>query len=306
VRIHYNNLHTITSRVSKLLGDCKFGNIERELKKALEGKDTEALESEITDLKGRILVNHDEIEELRNKVRSYDLLQNAIGAPGDVVNKARLFDENIRTDGRVSTSKITKVLVTFTRKMDEALAGMRELFSRGGSYPQPIMSPPTATPHKEKPLAEVKTPQQQRIEKDEVTESLEEVPPVEFKLDPPTGSPFSTPDVRRTRSASVEPSSSRGKGKGVIESDTLMRDTCSEERKAAEEETEKEKEEDYPEEIGDSSEEEGLKPPYPELRPRLRSSGRLSPKIYLSPHAPKRQKKSPTPGEGSSKKTKGK
>ena len=85
-----------------------------------------------------------------------------------------------------------------------------------------------------------------------------------------------------------------------------MRDTCSEERKAAEEETEKEKEEDYPEEIGDSSEEEGLKPRYPELRPGLRSSGRLSPKIYLSPHAPKRQKKSPTPGEGSSKKAKGK
>ena len=26
----------------------------------------------------------------------------------------------------------------------------------------------------------------------------------------------------------MEPSSSRGKGKGVIESDTLMRDTCSE------------------------------------------------------------------------------
>ena len=166
VRIHYNNLHTITSRVSKLLGDCKFGNIERELKKALEGKDAKALELEITDLKGRILVNHDEIEELRNKVKSYDLLQNAIGAPGDVVNKARLFDENIRTDGRVSTSKITKVLVTFTRKMDEALAGMRELFSRGGSYPQPTMPPPTATPHKEKPLSEVKTPQQQRIEKD--------------------------------------------------------------------------------------------------------------------------------------------
>ena len=45
----YLNLHTITSSVSKLLGDCKFVNIEKEVKK-LQAADTKALESEVADL----------------------------------------------------------------------------------------------------------------------------------------------------------------------------------------------------------------------------------------------------------------
>ena len=33
LRLQYQNLDTITTRASKLLGDCKVGNIEKELKK---------------------------------------------------------------------------------------------------------------------------------------------------------------------------------------------------------------------------------------------------------------------------------
>ena len=49
VRYQFRNLNTVTSRASKLLGDCKVGNIEKEIKK-LQAVDTKSLESKITDL----------------------------------------------------------------------------------------------------------------------------------------------------------------------------------------------------------------------------------------------------------------
>ena len=47
-------------------------------------------------------------------MKCFDLLQQAIGAPGDVFNKARLFNEDVKLDGEVSVNKVIKVLVTFT------------------------------------------------------------------------------------------------------------------------------------------------------------------------------------------------
>lgn len=146
---HYLNLHTITSRVSKLLDDCKFGNIERELKK-LQSTDTKALESEVADLKLKILLKNDEVEELSKRLKCFELLQQAIGTPGNVVNKARLFDENIRVEGEISAKKVIKVLVIFTRNMETTLAGMRKLVtgSTTGEPSRPSIPPPTETPHR--------------------------------------------------------------------------------------------------------------------------------------------------------------
>ena len=48
-RYQYHNLDTITNRVSKLLGDCKVGNIEKEIKK-LQAVDTKSIENKISDL----------------------------------------------------------------------------------------------------------------------------------------------------------------------------------------------------------------------------------------------------------------
>ena len=46
----YANLNTITNKASKLLGDCKVGNIIKELKKFKE-VDTMSLENRVADLK---------------------------------------------------------------------------------------------------------------------------------------------------------------------------------------------------------------------------------------------------------------
>ena len=74
-------------------------------------------------------MRNDELEDLRKQLRSFDILKKAIGEPGNVVNKARLFDEDVRLDGEVSTAKVIKVLVTFTQKVETALVEIRKVFS---------------------------------------------------------------------------------------------------------------------------------------------------------------------------------
>ena len=155
----YLNLDTITTRASKLLGDCKVGNIEKELTK-LKAVDTKALEDKISNLTVTLALRNDEIEDLRKQVKYFELLKQAIGAPGDVVNKARLFDEDVKSEGELSAAKIIKVLVSFIREVETALVEIRKVVSGTAvrESSRPPRPPPTDTPHKEKPLSKVKIP----------------------------------------------------------------------------------------------------------------------------------------------------
>ena len=128
LHFQYANLDTITTRASKLLGDCKVENIVKELKK-LKEVDTTSLEDRVADLKVELASWNDEVEDLKKQVRCLERIKEAVGAPGDVFNKARLFDEDIKTEGEVSVAKIVKVLVIFTRKMETALVDICKIVS---------------------------------------------------------------------------------------------------------------------------------------------------------------------------------
>ena len=67
-----------------------------------------------------------------------------IGTPGDVLNKARLFDDDVKTGGEISVAKIVKILVSFSMKMDTMLGEMRKLlfgFPTAGSSQAPPPNP---------------------------------------------------------------------------------------------------------------------------------------------------------------------
>jgi hypothetical protein len=120
----YNKLEAITKGASKLLGDCKAENISKELKK-LKEKGTAALEArnasltkEVADLKTELALKGDEIRELKVRTDGLELIREVLGTLVEVVNKAHLFDEVVKVGGQVSATKIMKVLVTFTWKMD--------------------------------------------------------------------------------------------------------------------------------------------------------------------------------------------
>ena len=201
------------TRASKLLSDCKVGNIVKELKK-LQKKDTKSLEKEVVDLKVELTLRKDEINELKVKIRCLELIKEVVGAPGDVLNKACFFNKDIKTEGDVSAAKIVKVLVTFTRKMETALVDIQKIVSGSstGESSRPSMLPPTETPRKEKPLEEIKTLLPQRPGKETIAEGSGEVPPTKFiaaKLPDPTV----IPTAKEKKSESSEPSPQKQKKK---------------------------------------------------------------------------------------------
>ena len=202
------------TRASKLLGDCKVENVEKELKK-LKTMDTKSLENKVADLTMELVVRNDEIEDLKKQVKSLERIKEAIGVPGDVFNKARLFEKDIKTEGEVSAAKIIKVLVTFTHKMETALVDIQKIVSGAstGEPSRPPMPPPTETPKKEKPLSEVKTPLPQRLEKEAIAETSGEVPSAEFMMAKLVVVSVVTPAPKGRKSMSTEPSPWKGKKK---------------------------------------------------------------------------------------------
>ena len=151
-------------------------------------------------------------------MQSFELLKQAIGAPRDIINKAWLFDKDVKTEGEISTAKIIKVLVSFTRKVETALVEICKIVSGtlAGESSHPPRPPLAETPLKEKPLSEVKTPLPQRPEKEVIAESSGATPFKEFmvaKSAEALAVPVATPIPKGKKSVSAEPFPRKGKKK---------------------------------------------------------------------------------------------
>ena len=267
----------------------------KELKK-LQGKDTKSLEKEVANLKVELALWKDEIKELKVKTRCLERIKEVVGTLGDVLNKAHLFNKDIKTEGEVFAAKIVKVLVTFTRKMEAALVDIWKIVSglSAGESSRPSMPPLIETLRKEKPLEEIKTPRPQRLGKETIAEGSGEVPPIGFTaaklLDPAV-----IPALKKKKSESSEPSPWKQKKKEHTpeyeELDESMEGTGSSEG-------------------GMESEDEKVLATPPAEKKRsmnTRSSGKKEPlPVYKTPLASKRQAKISPNEESSQKKPKGK
>ena len=134
-----------------------------------------------------------------------------VGVPGDMLNKARFFDNDIKTKGQPSAAKIIPILVNFSMKMEATLVEIQKLISgspTGSSQAPP--PPPKETPWKEKSPGEVKTLLLQKQVKDLVVGMAKiEVPPT---VELPTTSPaeVKTKKARRdSETPTSEPSSQK-------------------------------------------------------------------------------------------------
>ena len=189
----------------------------------------------MADLKVELALRKDEINKLKVRAGCLERIKEVVGTLRDVFNKARLFDEDIKTEREVSVVKIVKVLVTFTRKMETALVDIRKIVSGSSAREssQPPITPPTETPRKEKPLEEIKTPLLQRSSKETIAEGSREVPPAEF-TSAKLPDPAITLTSKEKKSESSEPSSQKQKKKEQTpeyeELDELMEGMGSSER----------------------------------------------------------------------------
>ena len=184
-------METVIKRASKLLGDCKAGNILKELKKFKQEDKLEIeaynkkLGLQVNDLLMALKVKDKEIWQLRARVESLEKIWEVVGTLGDVLNKGRLFDNNVKTRGEVSVAKIIRVLVSFMMKIETTLGEMQKLLSgslaAGSSQAPP--PPPKEVLQVQKEFEEMKARIQQRTTKELIEEVAKiKIPRVEVPV----------------------------------------------------------------------------------------------------------------------------
>ena len=242
-------------------------------------------------------------------------IREAIRHSREIVNKAHLFDSDMKEEGHLSAQKIVMVLVKFGHKMEATLEEMRKLLpalpaaARSSQPPTPEATPETP---REKTMQQLFDEMKECIQQQKVEEAVAAAARIEI----------STPAVRLTKE--VEPSivpvaspSAKGKkmeteiGSKVASSKPAsLRSGKKKEKEPIPEIQELEEEEESS--TGDATgSEEGEVPstPPPEQQAKgreMRSSSRKKKLVYGSPFAPKRTAKTTAKEEGSNKKPRGK
>ena len=84
----------------------------------------------VTNLQMALKVKDEEICQVWARIESLEKIWEVLGTPKDVLNKARLFDNDVKSEGEVSAAKVIPVLVSFTMKMEATLAEIWKLLSR--------------------------------------------------------------------------------------------------------------------------------------------------------------------------------
>ena len=140
-------MELVVKGATKLLGDCKTGNICKEIQKLKEEDNSELkthnthLKLRISDLQLRVKAQDEEIQQLKAKTEAMEQIREFIGHTGDVVTKAHLFDNEVKTEDHLSVQKIIIVLVKYGHKMETMLVEMWKLLS-GLSAPGTSQPPP--------------------------------------------------------------------------------------------------------------------------------------------------------------------
>ena len=194
-------MEVVIKGASKVFGNCKVGNIVKELKK-LKEKDLESLEAtirklqqEVGELKVSLVLKEDQVQTYEAlRLEALREIKEIIGHPGDVLNKVRLFNEYIDKDVKISMPKVFTIFHGYHRKMEAAMAEVRNLVSvttgELSRVPPPVQK---ETPLKEKNLDEVRTPLPQRPGRYAVEEMLGEVPAADFSIPTPSELPVPEP-----------------------------------------------------------------------------------------------------------------
>ena len=235
---------------------------------------------------------------MNGKTEAIEQIWEFIGHTGDVVTRAHLFDNEVKTEDHLSVQKIITVLVKYGYKMEETLGEMRKLLPKptaaGTSQPQPQT---TIAPSPKGKAQQMMDSFKERLQQRKVQEAVAAA----AKITVPTPEVFpatvlvASPSTKGkkmeaepvSRAASSHPASQRsGKKKEKIPTPEV-RELESEEESVAEEAT-------------GSEEEEVPSTPEPDLKPKgreTRSSSKKKPgPIYRSSFAPKRQSKTPAKG----------
>ena len=122
--------------------DCLFRENGELRAKAEEG---DALQKEVGELKNRIKAVEKEVKTVRAEPnKSKEVAQKVhrfLGNPGDVLNKARLFDHGLKQPTTDSGVKMMRCMVDYGLKMEKTLKELRAFLQPTGAQPEPVGTP---------------------------------------------------------------------------------------------------------------------------------------------------------------------
>ena len=124
--------------------------------------ESDALRTENKELKDRVKEAEKAIKTARTEWdRSKEIAQQVskfLGSPGDVLNKARLFDHGLKQPATDSGVKMMRCMIDYSQKMEKTLKELRTLLQPTGGQPEQARTPgagPSTTPA---PTASFMTP----------------------------------------------------------------------------------------------------------------------------------------------------
>ena len=113
----------------------------------------DAIQKENRELKDQITAMEKEVKTARTEWdKSKEVTQKVcgfLGNPGDVLNKARLYDHGLKQPSTNFGIKMMRCMVDYGLKMEKTLKELRELLHSTGAQPEPVGTPsagPSTTP----------------------------------------------------------------------------------------------------------------------------------------------------------------
>jgi hypothetical protein len=131
----YWRLEHITHGVSRALGNCGPKNILWELAKKTDRSKVDALETEKAQLAAQVAAMTQELAQKSEEIRRYQAehtvvvnrVRELVGHPGEIVNKAHLYDQLMESADPFSARQTLQILVKYSRSMKDPLKEVQKL-----------------------------------------------------------------------------------------------------------------------------------------------------------------------------------
>ena len=169
-QLQYNQLGDMVVDVCKALGNIAIQDIDTALSQVVRKKEVTEWDSRINELirekeelKERLRKTERELKMEKSKTqgahRLIGLLEEHVRNPGDLVTKARIYDEAVAKTGGVTALKLIHICVDYSAKMETILAEMKILFDNRNRFfrgsPIPLEKIPDLTDFLDLPPADL-------------------------------------------------------------------------------------------------------------------------------------------------------
>ena len=161
LQTQYYRLEHLTKGASLALGSCGPGNILREIAKRADRKELDQAKRELDQvqienahLHAQVAAMLEELGQKSEDIRKYHAEQTVvfswirelIGHPGEIVNKARLYDQLVESEDLVSTRQTIPILVKYSQMMNNLFADIQKVVPPGGTPRRVLYQKPPGSP----------------------------------------------------------------------------------------------------------------------------------------------------------------